>query len=96
MRKKGEKYIYSVEKNTFQYQNYEDEKNVIEYKVKKTKFYKGMLAENIPKDLVGIEYEIIYQYYVLRYKLDKIGYNLNYSSDNIYKIKAKILFFFIF
>lgn len=35
MRKKGEKYIYSVEKNTFQYQNYEDEKNVIKYKVKK-------------------------------------------------------------
>jgi accessory gene regulator protein AgrB len=66
-------------------------KDYLEHKVKKIKFYKGMLAEDIPDDLVGIEYEIIYQYYVKRYKLDKIGYNLNYSSDNIYKIKAKIL-----
>jgi hypothetical protein len=66
-------------------------KDYLEYKVKKCKFYKGMLAEDIPDDLVGIEYEVIYQYYVKRYKLDKIGYNLNYSSDNIYKIKAKIL-----
>lgn len=66
-------------------------KDYLEHKVKKIKFYKGMLAEDIPDDLVGIEYEIIYQYYAKRYKLDKIGYNLNYSSDNIYKIKAKIL-----
>lgn len=66
-------------------------KDYLDYRIKKTKFYKGMLAEDIPDDLVGIEYEIIYQYYVLRYKLDKIGYNLNYSSDNIYKIKAKVI-----
>jgi hypothetical protein len=66
-------------------------KDYLEHKVKKIKFYKGMLAEDIPDDLVGIEYEIIYQYYVKRYKLDKIGYNLNYSKDNIYKIKAKII-----
>lgn len=66
-------------------------KDYLEHKVKKIKFYKGMLATDIPVELCGIEYEIIYQYYVMRYKLDKIGYNLNYSSDNIYKIKAKIL-----
>ena len=66
-------------------------KDYLEYKVKKCKFYKGMLAEDIPDDLVGIEYEIIKQYYVNRYKLDKIAYNLNYSKDNINKIKAKIL-----
>ena len=66
-------------------------KDYLEYKIKKTKFYKGMLAEDIPKDLVGIEYEIIYRYYVKRYKLDKIAYDLQYSYDNVYKIKAKIL-----
>lgn len=66
-------------------------KDYLEYKVKKCKFYKGMLAVDIPAELHGIEYEIIYQYYVLRYKLDKIAYNLNYSKDNINKIKAKIL-----
>ena len=66
-------------------------KDYLEYKVKKCKFYKGMSAEDIPVELVGIEYEIIYQYYVKRYKLDKIAYNLCYSVDNIKKIKAKIL-----
>lgn len=66
-------------------------KDYLEHKVKNIKFYKGMLAENIPEELVGIEYEIIYQYYVKRYKLDKIAYNLNYSKDNINKIKAKII-----
>jgi hypothetical protein len=66
-------------------------KDYLEHKVKKIKFYKGMLAKDIPDDLVGIEYEIIYQYYVKRYKLDKIAYNLNYSKDNINKIKAKII-----
>lgn len=66
-------------------------KDYLEHKVKKIKFYKGMLAENIPKELVGIEYEIIYQYYVKRYKIDKIAYNLNYSTYNIKKLKAKIL-----
>lgn len=66
-------------------------KDYLEHKVKKIKFYKGMLAEDIPVELVGIEYEVIYQYYVKRYKLDKIAYNLNYSADNIYKIKAKVI-----
>lgn len=66
-------------------------KDYLEHKVKKIKFYKGMSAEDIPDDLVGIEYEVIYQYYVLRYKLDKIALNLNYSYDNINKIKAKII-----
>jgi hypothetical protein len=66
-------------------------KDYLEHKVKKIKFYKGMLAEDIPDYLVGIEYEVIYQYYVKRYKLDKIAYNLNYSKDNINKIKAKVI-----
>lgn len=66
-------------------------KDYLEHKVKKIKFYKGMLAEDIPDDLVGIEYEVIYQYYVKRYKLDKIAFNLNYSKDNINKLKAKII-----
>lgn len=66
-------------------------KDYLEHLVRKIKFYKGMSAEDIPKDLVGIEYEIIYQYYVKRYKLDKIAINLNYSKDNINKIKAKII-----
>lgn len=66
-------------------------KDYLECKVKKIKFYKGMSAEDIPEDLVGIEYEIIYQYYVKRYKIDKIAFNLSYSSDNIKKIKAKII-----
>lgn len=66
-------------------------KDYLEHKVKKIKFYKGMLAEDIPVELVGIEYEVIYQYYVKRLKLDTIAYNLNYSYDNINKIKAKII-----
>jgi hypothetical protein len=66
-------------------------KDYLEHKVKKIKFYKGMLAEYIPVELVGIEYEVIYQYYVKRLKLDTIAYNLNYSYDNINKIKAKII-----
>ena len=40
---------------------------------------------------LGIEYDIILQYYVKRYKLDKIAINLNYSVDNIKKLKAKII-----
>ena len=66
-------------------------KDYLEHKIKKIKFYKGMLAEDIPVELVGIEYKIIYMYYVKRYKLDKIAYDLQYSYDNVYKIKAKII-----
>ena len=66
-------------------------KDYLEHMVRKIKFYKGMSIDDIPKDLVGNEYEIIYQYYVKRYKLDKIAFNLNYSKDNINKIKAKII-----
>ena len=64
-------------------------KDYLEYKIKKMVFYKGM--KEIPKELKGIEYEIMYQYYIKRYKLDKIAMNLGYSVDNIKKIKAKIL-----
>ena len=66
-------------------------KDYLEYKINKVVFYKGMKVEDLPKDLKGIEYDIIYQYYVKRYKLDKIAINLNYSVDNIKKLKAKII-----
>ena len=63
----------------------------LECKLRKQKFYKGMKVEDLPNDLVGIEYEIMYQYYVKRYKLGKIAINLNYSIDNINKIKKKVI-----
>lgn len=66
-------------------------KDYLEHKLHNVVFYKGMKVEDIPKDLKGIEYDIIYQHYVLRYKLDKIAINLNYSVDNIKKLKAKII-----
>lgn len=66
-------------------------KDYLEYKLHKVVFYKGMKVEDLPKDLKGIEYEIMYQYYVKRYKLDKIAINLNYSIDNIKKLKAKVI-----
>ena len=66
-------------------------KDYLQYKLYKAKFYKGMGAKDIPQDLVGIEYKIIEQYYVKRYKLDKIAYNLGYSVDNIKKLKSKII-----
>ena len=61
----------------------------LEYKFKKNVFYKGM--KEIPSELNGIEYEIMYQYYIKRYRLDKIAMNLDYSVDSIKKIKAKII-----
>lgn len=66
-------------------------KDYLEYKIKKTIFYKGMNENEIPQDLKGIEYQIIYQYYIKRYKLDKIALDLCYSVDNVKKIKAKIV-----
>lgn len=66
-------------------------KDYLEHTIKKAKFYKGMSAEDIPKELVGIEYEVIYQYYVMRYKLDKIAINLCYSYDYIHHLKANII-----
>ena len=66
-------------------------KDYLEYKINKVIFYKGMKVDDLPKDLKGIEYDIILQYYVKRYKLDKIAFNLNYSVDNIKKLKAKII-----
>lgn len=66
-------------------------KDYLEHRIKKIRFYKGMAEEDIPKELSGIEYHIIYQYYVKRFKIQKIAFNLNYSYDNIYKIKAKVV-----
>lgn len=66
-------------------------KDYLELTIKKAKFYKGMLAKDIPKELVGIEYEVIYQYYVMRYKLDKIAINLCYSYDYVHHLKANII-----
>lgn len=70
-------------------------KDYLEYRRKKYLekkiFYKGMLKEELPKELTGLEYEIMYQYYVKRYLLNKIAINVRYSIDNVKKIKAKIL-----
>lgn len=66
-------------------------KDYLEYKIKKIKFYKGMKAEDFPDDLVGIEYDIMYKYYVKREKLDKIAFEVHYTVDNVKKIKRKIL-----
>ena len=66
-------------------------KDYLEYKLNKVVFYKGMKVDDLPKDLKGIEYDIILQYYVKRYKLDKIAINLNYSVDKIKKLKAKTI-----
>lgn len=58
-------------------------------KFKPQTFYKGMTT--LPEGLQGVEYDIMYQYYVKRKSLDKIAMNLGYSVDGIKKIKAKIL-----
>lgn len=64
-------------------------KDYLEYKIKKITFYKGM--KEIPPEIKGIEYDIMYQYYVKRYKLDKIAMNVGYSVESVKKIKSKIL-----
>lgn len=69
-------------------------KDYLEYKIRKTTFYKGMKVEELPNDLVGIEYEIMYQYYVKRYQLGKIAINLGYSIENIKRIKKKVALFY--
>lgn len=54
-------------------------------------FFKGMTKEELPKNLRGIEYQIMYQYYVKRDKLDKIAMNLGYSTSNIKCLKSHIM-----
>ena len=54
-------------------------------------FFKGMTKEELPKNLRGIEYQIMYQYYVKRDKLDKIAMNLGYSASNIKCLKSHIM-----
>ena len=66
----------------------------LESKFQKIVFFKGMKVEDLPNDLVGIEYEIMYQYYVKRYKLGKIAINLGYSIENIKRIKKKVALFY--
>lgn len=66
-------------------------KDYLQYKLCKAVFFKGMEYKDLPSDLVGIEYKIIEQYYIKRYKLDKIAINLGYSVDNVKKIKHKII-----
>ena len=61
------------------------------YVVSKLVFFKGMSEDDIPVDLVGTERTIMVQYYVKRYKLDKIAFNVGYSVDNVKKIKSKII-----
>ena len=66
-------------------------KDYLEYKVKKTIFFKGMTKEQLPTDLKGVEYDIMYQYYVKRYKLEYIAQKVSYSISNVKQIKANIL-----
>lgn len=57
----------------------------------KTTFYKGMNADELPSDLKGIDYDIMNLYYVKRKQLEYIAGAVNYSVDNVKKLKAKIL-----
>lgn len=57
----------------------------------KTTFYKGMNADELPNDLSGVEYDIMNLYYVKRKQLEYIAGAVNYSVDNVKKLKAKIL-----
>ena len=66
-------------------------KDYLQYKMYKVVFFKGMRVDELPKDLKGIEYDIMYQYYVKRYKLDKIAISVGYSVDNIKKLKSKVI-----
>lgn len=66
-------------------------KDYLEHKMKSVIFYKGMKEVEIPNDLKGIEYDVIFKYYVKREKLEKIALELNYSIDNVKKIKSKII-----
>ena len=66
-------------------------KDYLEYKVKKTIFFKGMSKEQLPIDLKGVEYDIMYQYYVKRNKLEYIAQKVSYSISNVKQIKANIL-----
>lgn len=66
-------------------------KDYLEYKIKRLVFFKGMSKEQLPKDLLGIEYEIMYEYYVKRNKLEYIAHKVHYSLSNVKQLKATIL-----
>lgn len=66
-------------------------KDYLEYKVKKTIFFKGMSKEQIPTDLKGIEYNIMYLYYVERQKLEYIAQKVGYCLSNVKTKKREIL-----
>lgn len=58
---------------------------------KNSVFFKGMAKEELPKNLRGTEYKIMYQYYVERNKLDSIAMNVGYSTSNVKHLKAQII-----
>lgn len=66
-------------------------KDYLEYKIKKIVFFKGMTKEQLPNDLKGIEYEIMYQYYVKRNKLEYIAQKVGYCLSNVKTLKRNIL-----
>lgn len=66
-------------------------KDYLELKIKKNIFYKGMKENELPNDLKGVDYDIVYLYYVKRIKLENIATKINYSIDNVKKKKAKII-----
>lgn len=66
-------------------------KDYLEYKIRKIVFFKGMTKEQLPTDLKGVEYDIMYLYYVKRYKLEYIAQKVGYSTSNTKLVKANIL-----
>lgn len=66
-------------------------KDYLEYKVRKVVFFKGMSKEDLPTDLQGIEYEIMYLYYVKRCKIEYIAQKVHYCTSNVKQLKANII-----
>lgn len=66
-------------------------KDYLEYKIKRMVFFKGMTKDQLPKGLVGVEYEIMYEYYVKRNKLEYIAQKVHYSLSNVKQLKSNIL-----
>ena len=66
-------------------------KDYLEYKIRRMVFFKGMTKDQLPKDLLGIEYEIMYEFYVKRNKLEYIAQKVHYSLSNVKQLKSNIL-----
>lgn len=88
--------IFTYFINLFLYyaKDYLDLKN--KFQAKKIGITKGMSEDDLKsiienEDINELEYNILRDYYVKRYKLNKIAIKYDYSIDNINKIKAKAI-----